>query len=237
MRDIAETVREFEGYVAATENEVPNEHEEEDEDEDEDEDGFNEEVRYSTDEVPLVKRSLLLMTQSLHATKQGLQVLTTVGDALGSVSIASTIDGVDLEVALRSLSIGGVLHTDSKSTSTSSASSSSSSSQDSEGEGNCVYTTSSALIDRFTADRTGLMLWISEMVRVRKHLLDALTDLGCELYPPVDASDVSQLHKTTQHYSKLLLTLLRHSPFQAFLTEDIKVKLAETCAALQTVCI
>jgi len=231
MRDIAETVREFEGYVAATENEVPNEHEEEDEDGEDGEDDFNEEVRYSTDEVPLVKRSLLLMTQSLHATKQGLQVLTTVGDALGSVCVASTIDGVDFEVALRSLSIGGVLHTDSKSTSTSSASLSS---QDSEGEGNCVYTTSSALIDRFTADRTGLMLWIGEMVRVRKHLLDALTDLGCELYPPVDASDVSQLHKTTQHYSKLLLTLLRHSPFQAFLTEDIKVKLAETCAALQS---
>lgn len=227
--EIAETVREFEGYVSTsltsdTGNDTIDEEKDED-DEDDDDDEFNEEVRYSMDEIPLVQKALTLMTHSLATTKLGLQVLTVIGDALNKII---SVDNIDLEVALRSLSIQS---TDSEGKSPTVDSISGVCTSASEG----IYTSSGSLIERLTADRSGLMVWIGEMVRVRKHLLDALTDLGCELYTPIDAVDVNKLYIVTLHYSKLLLGLLMHPPFQSFLSEEVKTKLTETNVQLHAV--
>lgn len=223
-------MREFEGYAAAPVSTDVNESGECDGDEEDgDEEGIDDdEVRYRVEELPLVQRTLLLMNQSLATTKLGLQVLTVVGDALCKVADTS---GVELDTLLRTLSIssnGPVVASLSSSSAPTNADGNTSADDDR------LYTPSSDLTGRFTADRSGLMLWISEMVRVRKRLLDALTDLGCELYPPVEAVDIKQLYATTLHYSRLLLGLLQHPSYQTLLSEELVSKLAATSSQLNS---
>lgn len=76
------------------------------------------------------------------------------------------------------------------------------------------------------SDFGDIRAWLWELVRLRQRLVSSVTDLGCELYPPIQLEGVrSALHETLQHARQMTRLISLHHIVEAFGEESKKAQI------------
>jgi hypothetical protein len=206
-------VREFEGYVVEAESSTAEESEniiENDIDEDEDDE------KYSSDEVAIVKHHIKSLKLVIEIMKFSLQVMTLICDSVYSESVPLTDNLSQLSISCSSQSAD---QTDPSFTVLA----------ESKLETNTcerpLYSTNSLRKQLMVCTKAGVNIFVSELVKHRIKLLSAVTDLGCELYPPVEERDIQILNNNMNHYIREILSVLALPQYQNRLLDNMREKL------------
>ena len=204
---VTDTIREFEGYLSEANNRSNNNESDNnnninnnDDDIDDDDDDGNEE--YSDNEIPIVNNCVIMFKNSITLLKLTLQIFTLVGDTYCDISDISTLNN-----QLEELSIHN----------------SNTVNNNNNNNNEPQYVIPISIQQQMTKNNIGMQIWISEIMKITKNVTDSITDLGCELYPPVIDIQVNTAKNQLFDYICILINYLFF--YEDILTTDIKTNI------------